>query len=75
MIKRFLDIYDDFATEFWPLPSYTFRRGLFVNPDLYEIKPREEYKKTLIESKEKELAALKEKEKQINEEIEKLRSG
>ena len=50
-------------------------RGLLVDPDKYEIKPKESYLKTLIENKQKELDKLDEERKVLEEELRKLKTG
>ena len=52
--------------------SWTIR-GQFVDTEKYDIVPRPEYRRSLIEKKEEEIKRLQEREKEIQKEIESLK--
>lgn len=59
-------------------PSYvTFSTGNYYDPEKYELKPRESYKKKLLKEKEDKLLSLKERkdnyERQYEEEVKALK--
>ena len=66
---------DDFAwVDEWFEPwrtSWTFR-GQFVDTDRYEIRPKESYKKELIEKKRGEAERLQKQIEELNKEIKEL---
>jgi len=49
-------------------------RGQFVDTEKYDIVPRPEYRRSLIEKKEEEIKRLQEREKEIQKEIESLKT-
>ena len=74
------NINDDLATVFddwffgWPFgrtTTYSYK-GQWVDTDKYEIKPRESYKKELIEQKKERVKALDEQISQLKSEIKEL---
>ena len=77
-IRRYGFWNDDFAwVDEWLHPFRTSwtAKGQWVDPEKYEIVPRPEYRKTLIENKQKELDRLDEERKVIEEELQKLKTG
>lgn len=76
-IKKLVDlINDDLAwyNEFWSKPvTTTYMRGIWVDPDKFDIVPRPEYKKNLISIKEKTLKELEEQMDVIRKEIKELK--
>jgi len=77
-IRRYGFWNDDLAwIDEWLHPfktSWTVR-GQWVDPERYDIVPRPEYRKTLIENKQKELDRLDEERKVLEEELRKLKTG
>jgi len=62
--------FDDWA-EPWRT-SWSFR-GQFVDTEKYDVVPRPEYRKSLIEKKEEEIKRLQERQDEIKKEIEELK--
>jgi hypothetical protein len=52
--------------------SWTFE-GQWVDPKKYDIVPRPEYKKTLIENKQKEIESLLKEKERLEEELKELK--
>lgn len=76
-IRKFMEAMDDLAFggfDYWhPVrTSYTYK-GVVVDPDKFDIVPKDNYKKELIEQKEARLKSLREEQDQIKKEIEELR--
>lgn len=76
-IKRFMDLVNDdlaWVNEFWDRPvTTTYRRGIWVDPEKFDITPRPEYKRQLITAKEDRLKKLEEEIDSIRKEIKELR--
>ena len=76
-LKKFMDLVNDdlaWYNEFWDRPvTTTYRRGVWVDPDKFDVIPRPEYKKSLISTKEKTLKELEEQIEKIRKEIKELR--
>lgn len=76
-IKKFIDFMnDDLAlwNEFWDRPvTTTYRRGVLVDPEKFDITPRPEYKRQLITAKEDRLKKLEEEIDSIRKDIKELR--
>jgi hypothetical protein len=58
-----------------PFRSSWTVRGEFVDTDKYEIRPRPEYRQTLIENKQKEIDRLEEERKRLENELKELKTG
>ncbi len=74
---RFMDVHDEMAEVFnhfldFPLSSHFSFRGRLVNEDDYDIVPKPHLRERIIKEKEKELATLKDKQKELEEEIKRL---
>ena len=65
-----MDLIDDMAYPF-ETTNYTFH-GQFVDTDRYEIRPKESYKKELIEKKKGEAERLQKQIDELNKEIKEL---
>lgn len=76
-IKKLVDfINDDLAwyNEFWSKPvTTTYRRGVWVDTEKFDITPRPEYKRQLITAKEDRLKKLEEEIDSIRKEIKELK--
>jgi len=76
-IRKFMDlINDDLAwySEFWEKPTTTtYRRGVWVDTDKFDVIPRPEYRRQLLTKKEAELKELQEKQEKIKQEISELK--
>jgi hypothetical protein len=67
---------DDFAwVDEWlnPLRATWTCKGQWVDPEKYEIRPKESYKQTLIEAKQKELDLIEETRKRLEKELKELK--
>lgn len=75
MIRRFWlsDPFDDLGLSF--TGNSGLRRFEWYDKDKYELKPREDYKKELIEEKKAEIARLDEQKKKLESEIRELKGG
>jgi hypothetical protein len=75
MIRRFWlgDPFDDLGFSVTTDPSW--HRWEWYDKDKYELKPREDYKKELIEEKKAEIARLDEQKKKLESEIRDLKGG
>jgi hypothetical protein len=73
------DAFDDMG--WWLGTSYTTGpidigeaiRSHYYDPTKYELRPREEYKKTLIENKQKEIESLLKEKERLEEELKELK--
>lgn len=71
------DPFDDMA--WWlgsdtPATTVWTNRGKWYDPEKYELRPREDYKKTLIENKQKEIDYLDEQRKRLEKELKELKA-
>jgi len=75
-IRKYRDpLMDWFFNDNWlPNVNYTYN-GVWVDTDKYDIFPKKSYRKELIMQKEKEIAALEEKKKELTDDLEKLRKA
>jgi len=60
--------YNPFRSSSWTV------KGEFVDRDKFDVVPRPEYKKELIESKQKEIDNLEEQKKRLEQEIKELKA-
>ena len=63
------------AVERWLQPFHTnwTYNGVIIDPDKYEIKPKDSFRKELIENKEARLKSLQSEQEQLKKEIEELK--
>jgi hypothetical protein len=75
-IRRFNEVFDDFAWWFSDVPSISFGRTVqWVDPDKYNITPKKEYKQILIKNQEQEIADIKTKLAEAEDKLKALKSG
>ena len=71
-VEKWLQPYQ--TNEFWDRPvTTTYTRGVFVDPEKFDITPRPEYKRQLITAKEDRLKKLEEEIDLVRKEIKELR--
>jgi hypothetical protein len=72
--RNWSDFLDDLASPWSQLPSTSWTyKGQWVDPEKYDVVPKESYKKILIEAKQKELDLIEETKKRIEKELKELK--
>ena len=78
--SSFSSPHDDLASWFWEpviaswTNNYYTNKGTWVDTEMFDITPKKEYRKQMIEAKQKEIERLEENKKQIEREIKELES-